>query len=101
MLESESQKNNNHLRLLIDHMLEGFAYCEMHYANDKPNDFTYWDVNPKFYELTGLNNVIGKKVSEVIPGIQHSNPQIFERYGRVSSTGNPELFETYVNELAI
>ena len=41
----------------------------------------------------------GKKVSEVIPGIRESDPQLFEAYGRVALTGIPERFETYVKAL--
>ena len=51
--------------------------------------------------LTGLTDVAGKKVSEVIPGIAESNPELFEIYGRVARTGIPETFETYVEGLGI
>jgi signal transduction histidine kinase/ActR/RegA family two-component response regulator len=51
--------------------------------------------------LTGLTNVVGKKVTEVIPGIRETNPELFDIYGRVASTGNPERFETYVDALGI
>jgi len=40
--------------------------------------------------------VIGKKVTELIPNIRESNPEFFEIYGRVSLSGQPEKFETYV-----
>jgi PAS domain S-box-containing protein len=46
-----------------------------------------------------LKDVKGKKVSEVIPGIQEADPELLERYGRVASTGKPEVFETYVESL--
>jgi diguanylate cyclase (GGDEF)-like protein/PAS domain S-box-containing protein len=89
------------LRALIMNMLEGYAYCKMLFADGIPHDFAYLEVNPAFLQLTGLNDVIGKNVSEVIPGIQLSNPELFEIYGRVASTGNPERFETYISELSI
>jgi PAS domain S-box-containing protein len=40
-----------------------------------------------------LENVAGKKVTEVIPGIKESHPELFEIYGRVALTGKPEKFE--------
>jgi signal transduction histidine kinase len=40
-------------------------------------------------------------VSEVIPGIRQSDPEIFEIYGRVALTGIPERFETYVESLGM
>jgi PAS domain S-box-containing protein len=71
----------------------------MLYDNGSPRDFVYIAVNDAFERLTGLKNVVGKKVSEVIPGIQESNRELFEIYGRVASTGRPERFETYVAPL--
>lgn len=95
------RKNKEHYRSLFHHMLEGFALCQMLYANDQSSDFIYLEVNPAFEQLMGLNQVIGKKVSEVIPGLRESNPQIFEIYGRVASGGKPERFETYIAALDI
>ncbi|MBI2294340.1 MAG: PAS domain S-box protein [Betaproteobacteria bacterium] len=86
-------------RSLFDNMLEGFAYCRMLFENGRPRDWVYVEVNPAFEQLTGLKNVAGKKVTEVIPGIRESNPELIERYGRVASTGKPEVFETYVAPL--
>jgi PAS domain S-box-containing protein len=94
----ESEKR---YRSLFENMLEGYAYCKMIFERDKPQDFIYVDVNNAFEKITGLKNVAGKKVSEVIPGIQESNPELFEIYGRVALTGNPERFETYVESLGI
>jgi len=51
--------------------------------------------------LTGLKNVVQKKVTGVIPGIRGSNPELFELYGGVALTSKPERFETYVDALGI
>ena len=83
-------------RSLFDHLLNGFAYCRMLYERGQPADFIYLVVNGAFEAQTGLSDVVGKKVSEVIPGIRESDPQLLEIYGRVASTGQPETFETYV-----
>jgi PAS domain S-box-containing protein len=88
-------------RSLFENMLEGYAFCKMVYDHGEPQDFIYVSVNNSFEELTGLKNVVGKKVSDVIPGIQKSNPELFEIYGKVASTGTPERFETYVEPLKI
>jgi hypothetical protein len=71
----------------------------MHFEQDKPVDFTYLKVNEVFETLTGLKNVTGKRVSECIPGIRETNPQVFEIYGRVALTGKSQRFETYVDLL--
>jgi two-component system, NtrC family, sensor kinase len=99
--ESALRASEHHYRSLFDNMLNGFAYCRMLFEQDRPKDFIYLDVNSAFETLTGLKDVVGKKVSEVIPGIQESNPGVFEIYGKVALTGNPEQFETYVEPLGM
>ena len=86
-------------RSLFENMLNGFAYCKMIYDGDYPRDFKYLDVNKSFEKLTGLKNVNGKLVSEVIPGIREADSELFEVYSRVALTGIPEEIETYVEAL--
>ena len=86
-------------RNLFENMTNGFAYCKMEYKNNKPFDFTYLNVNKTFESLTGLKNVEGKKISEVIPGIQDIDPEIIEIYGRIASTGKTEKIERYTKSL--
>ena len=56
----------------------------MLFDEERPQDFIYLDVNKAFETLTGLQNVVGKRVSEVIPGIRQSDAEVFEIYGRVA-----------------
>ena len=86
-------------RRLFEHMAEGFAYCRMIFENGEPHDFIFLAANTAFETLTGLRNVTGKKVSEVIPGIREADPQLFDIYARVSLTGKPEKFEMFVEAL--
>lgn len=86
-------------RALFDNMLNGLAYCRMHYKDGRPLDFTYLRVNRAFKSLTGLREVEGRRVSEVIPRVEESDPQLLEIYGRVALSGVPEQFETYVKGL--
>jgi PAS domain S-box-containing protein len=88
-------------RNLFGQMMEGFALCEMRFKDGKAADFKYLQVNDAFGKLTGLAEVTGKWVSEVIPGIRESNPSLLETYGRVAMTGKPERFEDYVAPLGI
>ncbi len=95
-------ENEAKYRLLFHNMLDGFAYCRMLFDDGgRPIDFVYLDVNDSFARLTGLHDVAGKRVTEVVPGIRESNPELFEIYGRVASTGQPERFETYLEPLGI
>jgi two-component system CheB/CheR fusion protein len=86
-------------RGLFENMIEGFAYCKMIFENGKPLDFVYLSVNRAFETLTGLKNVVGKRVTDVIPGIREADRELFEIYGRVSLTGKSERFETFVEAL--
>jgi PAS domain S-box-containing protein len=91
-----------HLRLLFDNMLEGYAYCRIILDDTgQPDDFVYVDVNRAFSRLTGLADVVGKRVTEVIPDIKDSNPEVLETYGRVARTGEPEQFEVDLEQLGI
>ncbi len=93
--------SENRYRSLFENLLEGFAYCRIILEDDQPQDFVYLAVNSAFEKLTGLKDVVGKKVTEVIPGIKDSNPELFEIYGRVALGGEPERFETWLEPLAI
>ncbi len=86
---------------LLEHMLNGVAYCRLLYEDCQPTDFIHLYTNPAYEKLTGLKNVTGKLVSEVIPGIQQSNPELFETYGSVAAGGDPVKFETYIAALGI
>ncbi|RUQ29225.1 MAG: PAS domain S-box protein [Candidatus Competibacteraceae bacterium] len=86
-------------RSLFDNMLNGFAYCRMLFKNGHPQDFVYLSVNKAFTTLTGLRDVVGRKISEIVPGIREADPELFEIYGRVATTGQPERFEIFVKAL--
>ena len=86
-----------HYRSLFENMLNGSAYCRMiRDADGRPADFVYLDVNPAHERLTGMRGVVGRRLTEVIPGIREHSPELFELYGRTASTGEPSQFETYV-----
>ncbi len=86
---------------LYDSMAEGFARCKMIYENNEPVDFKYLEVNNSFEKLTGLKNVVGKKISEILVNLKVENPELFELYARVAQTGISEQIETFVKPLGI
>ena len=98
--EEALKESETRFRSLFENMIDGFAYCRMLFDDrNQPEDFVYLAVNNAFEKLTGLKHVVGKRVTEVIPGIRESNPELFEIYGRVASTGKPERFELYLDPL--
>ena len=86
-------------RSLFENMLHGYAYCRMLFEDGFPRDFVILDINPAFETLTGLTEVVGKRVCEIIPGFRKDNPEIFEIYDRVAMTGVTERFEIHVEAL--
>ncbi len=62
-----------------------------------PVDYVFLDVNPAFERDTGLTAdvCLGRRVTEIIPGIRDADPDLIALYGRVSLTGEPESFELY------
>lgn len=99
--EAAARKIEVQYRGLFEHMCEGLAYCRMVLEGGAGRDFVYLAVNTAFETLTGLKDVTGKRVTEVIPGIQESDPGLLESYARVALTGVPEKFETFVDALGM
>jgi two-component system, chemotaxis family, CheB/CheR fusion protein len=102
--EQALRDSEKEFRSLFANMMDGFAYCRMIF-NDKgkPVDFVYLQINDAFERITGLKKerVIGKKVTEAIPGTEKANPELFEIYGRVALTGKSESFEIFFKPLAL
>ncbi|MDO9533187.1 MAG: PAS domain S-box protein [Deltaproteobacteria bacterium] len=98
-MEAALHESENLYRSLFENMLNGFAYFKMLFEDGQPQDFIWLKVNKSFEAMTGLKDVVGKRVSEVIPGMRESDPELFESFGRVASTGKPERFEIYVKSL--
>ena len=87
-------------RSLFENMVEGFAYCRIFFAAGQAQDFLYLEVNGAFEKLTGLKNVVGRKMSEVVPGLLESQPELLRVFGRVAMTGHPERIEIEIKALA-
>lgn len=63
------QKGEEGYRSLFENILDGFAYCRMLFEHERPQDFIYLAVNSAFEKLTGLKNVVGRRVTEAIPSV--------------------------------
>lgn len=93
------QESEVRYKFLFESLLEGYAYCKMIYTKEEPEDVILLNVNAAFQTLTGLKDVVGRRLTEVIPGFKESDPELFAMYGRVASTGKPEQLETFVPPL--
>ncbi|NTV45617.1 MAG: PAS domain S-box protein [Chlorobiales bacterium] len=93
------RKSEEVYRSLFKNMPNGLAYCRILFKDTIPDDFIYLSVNDAFEPLTGLKDVVGKRATDVVPGIKRTDPKLFEIYGRVAQTGHPERFEMYIEAL--
>ena len=101
-LELALEDSEKQYHKLFENMIDGYAYCKMLFdEKGRPIDWIYLEVNRAFEQLTGLKNVKGRRVTEVIPQLEKLKPDLFETYGRVLLTGITESFELYINPLKI
>lgn len=85
-------------RSLFENMSEGFAHCRWIEREGQP-DWEYLAVNPSYLRVTGLRDVVGRRVSEVIPTLWQDNPELFRVLGDVARVGTPAKFEAFLPAL--
>ena len=69
--------------------------------NGVPNDYEYIEVNETFEKFTGLkkDNIIGKKVTEILPNIKNNDFDWIKCYGDIAINNSEYEFEQYSEEL--
>jgi len=101
-VEQLLRESEEKYRSLFENMPNGIALCRIILdKNNKPADFEYIEVNDAFEKLTGLKkaDTEGKKVTELIPGIKESEPDLLGICGKVALTGEGTKFEIYFEPL--
>ncbi len=94
----ELKQSEEQYRALFTHMNNGFARHKVLFdSHGKPVDYEFLEVNRAFEKLTDLKekDIIGKRVTEVLPGIEKDPFDWIAKYGRVAETGEPARMETY------
>ena len=90
--ESEERYRN-----LFNSIDEGFCVLEMIFdEHQKPVDWRFLEVNPSFERHTGMLDIVGKRVRELLPDHE---AYWFETYGKVALTGEPIRFVNAAKEL--
>ena len=89
---------NDKNRLLIENLPDAFASHQIITDSEgNPVDYIFLDVNRAFEEMTELSKdeIIGKRVTAILPGIKNSGFDWIGTYGRVVLTGETTSFEQY------
>lgn len=78
----------------------GYAYHKI-ICDDygRPIDYEFIEVNSAFETYTGLKNVEGKLVTEVIPEIKNLGFDWISFYGEIAINGESDEFEQYMDTL--
>jgi PAS domain S-box-containing protein len=97
--QAEIEEREQKYRLLFNTSEAGIALHEI--ICDEagiPVDYRFLEVNTAFEQMTGLSaaEIIGKRVTEVLPGLDSS---WIETYGRVALSGTTVHFENFSHEL--
>ncbi len=96
------KRSEETLQSLFKNMSEGFAYHRTILdAYGRPCDYVFIEVNEAFERLTGLKreDIIGKRATEALPGIDKDPAGWTEKYGKVALSGKPLQFESYSEPL--
>jgi PAS domain-containing protein len=86
---------------LFEHMTAGFAHCSILVADDGSVDFVFLAVNPAFARLTGLGDVVGRRISALLPGAGAGNRELYENCARVARSGGAECLDSFVEGLGV
>lgn len=87
LVESEAR-----YRALFENINSGFVLFEAILGpNGEPEDLRILSANEKFARTTGLNNqeAAGRRLTELLPGIEHDQADWIGVYCRVATTGVP------------
>jgi PAS domain S-box-containing protein len=89
-------------RSLFANMIDGFALHRV--IKDKsgePVDYVFLEANEAIEKITGLqrDEIAGRRVTEVLPGIENDPANWISTYGQVAITGREARFEQYAAPL--
>ncbi len=103
LVENALKESEAEYRSLFKNMLGGLAYHKVIVDEEnQPVDFVFLEVNAAYERLTGLGKaVIGKRVTEVIPGLRDYEPDLVEIYGNVALTGKETALEFFFEPFGV
>jgi PAS domain S-box-containing protein len=98
LTEQALSESESKYRSLFASMTNGFAYHQIILdENGHPIDCVFLDINEAFEKMIGLKReqIIGRRVTEVLPGLEEDDFDWIGEFGRVALTGKEIRVETY------
>ena len=96
------ETDHDNINQALETLPNGFARHQLVLDDqNNPADYIFLEVNAAFEEMTGLKreNILGRKVTEVLPGIEKDDFDWIGVYGKVATGGNSLNFEQYSEPL--
>ncbi|MDF1513201.1 MAG: PAS domain S-box protein, partial [Anaerolineae bacterium] len=87
---------------LLANMLDAYAYHRIVLdEKNRPVDYIFLEINDHFQEFTGIHreDIIGKRVTEIFPGIENTDPDLISIYGEVALTKKEVRFDFFFEPL--
>ncbi|MBD3884545.1 GAF domain-containing protein [Phormidium tenue FACHB-886] len=96
-VETALRQSEERYRTLFESIDDGLCVIEMLFdQDDRPIDYRFLETNPSFEYQSGLVQVVGKRMLELVP---NHEPYWFDIYGGVAKTGESVRFENYAEAL--
>lgn len=94
--EREAFQSSSRYQKLFENMIDGFAYHKIILEDGKPIDYEFLIINDAFTKITGITRemVIGKRVTEALPGIENDPADWIGVYGDIALNQTSNYFES-------
>ena len=95
--EAAAGESETRYRNLFNSMDEGFCIIDVIFdENEQPVDWRFVEANPAFVAQTGIQDMVGKRMRELVPDHEQ---YWFDTYGKVALTGESTRFENLAKGL--
>jgi signal transduction histidine kinase len=102
LAENALKESEAEYRSLFNNIRSGVAYQKILFDEQgTPVDYVFLDVNKAFELLTGIQNVVGRRATEVLPNLDHIEPDLIAIYGNVATHGEETTFESFFAPLGM
>jgi PAS domain S-box-containing protein len=103
LVENALKESEAEYRVLFKNMHSGLAYHKILLDDHNcPVDYVFLEINEAYEHLTGLKrDIIGKRVTEVMPEIRNVEPDLIRVYGKVALTGEKVAFDSFFEPFGV